>query len=122
KMSKSLGNIVTVGTLLEANQRPEALRLALLSAHYRQPLPWTEELVREQRNRLDRMYRRIGDCEPSEPDSKFIEILKDDLNTPGALARLAQIRSGPVLKASGNLLGLLVKSRDEWEKASQTIR
>jgi len=114
KMSKSLGNIITVGDLLAAGHKGETLRLALLSAHYRQPLPWTEGLIREQKNRLDRFYRRAGNAEPSEPDRQFVELLSDDLNTPGALARLAQIKSAPVLKASANLLGLLMETNEQW--------
>ncbi len=57
KMSKSLGNIVTPGELLEQGHRGETLRLALLSAHYRQPLAWTEELVAQAKTTLDRLYR-----------------------------------------------------------------
>jgi cysteinyl-tRNA synthetase len=116
KMSKSLGNIVTVGELLRTQSRPEALRLALLSAHYRQPLPWTEALVDQSRNLLDRLYRRVGKSEPSQPDSEFIELLSDDLNTPGALARLSELRDPAVIKASGRLLGLLDRTQEEHER------
>src|SRR5207248_10520378 len=56
KMSKSLGNIITPAQLLAAGHRGETLRLALLSAHYRQPLPWTEQLVTQSKARLDRWY------------------------------------------------------------------
>jgi cysteinyl-tRNA synthetase len=115
KMSKSLGNIVTPAELLKTNGG-ETLRLALLSAHYRQPLPWTEDLIREQKKRLDRWYRRIGDIEATEPDGRFVEHLKDDLNTPAALARLSELREPGVLKASGNLIGLLEKTREEHER------
>src|SRR6476620_8711196 len=67
KMSKSLGNIVTPEELLKSH-RGETLRLALLSAHYRQPLPWTEALVAQAKATLNGLYRRIGDAQPSEPD------------------------------------------------------
>ena len=63
KMSKSLGNVITVDRLLEAGHRGEVLRLALLSAHYRQPLPWTEALVAQSKATLDRLYRAAGDAE-----------------------------------------------------------
>ncbi len=57
KMSKSLGNIVTPAELLEQGHRGETLRLALLSAHYRQPLAWTEDLIAQAKATLDRLYR-----------------------------------------------------------------
>ncbi|MGL6042410.1 MAG: cysteine--tRNA ligase, partial [Sandaracinobacteroides sp.] len=58
KMSKSLGNIVTPGELLAAGWHGEVLRLALLSAHYRQPLQWTDALLEQSKATLDRLYRR----------------------------------------------------------------
>ena len=115
KMSKSLGNIVTVEELLETQRRPEVFRLALLSAHYRQPLPWTLALVDQSRNLLDRLYRRIGDAEPGEPDREFIELLSNDLNTPGALAKLSELQDPEIIKASGNLIGLLYRTQQEYE-------
>jgi cysteinyl-tRNA synthetase len=116
KMSKSLGNIVTVEDLLQAQSRPEALRLALLSAHYRQPLPWTTGLVEQSRTMLDRLYRRVGQATPSEADPEFVELLSDDMNTPGALARLAELRDPSVIKASGNLIGLFDRTQKEHEQ------
>ena len=113
KMSKSIGNIVTPAELLETWDG-EVLRLALLSAHFRQPLAWTDELVREQKKRLDRMYRRAGDAEPSEPDGEFVDALRDDLNTPAALSRLAQIDDPSALKASARMVGLLGRSEKDW--------
>lgn len=114
KMSKSLGNVITVDQLLEAGHRGEVLRLALLSAHYRQPLPWTEALIAQSRATLDRLYRAAGDAEPGEVDQGVIEALRDDLNTPLALSRLAAIDDGHSLKASAQLLGLLAVGQDEW--------
>jgi cysteinyl-tRNA synthetase len=114
KMSKSLGNIITPADLLEAGHRGETLRLALLSAHYRQPLPWTEALVAQAKSTLDGLYRKIGDVEAGEFDTTVIEALHDDLNTPLALARLSAIDNPRVLKASGQLLGLLEGTAAEW--------
>ena len=91
KMSKSLGNVVTVDELLDAGHQGEVLRLALLSAHYRQPLPWTESLIAQSKATLDRLYRAAGDAEPGEVDAGVIEALADDLNTPLALARLGAL-------------------------------
>ena len=114
KMSKSLGNIITVDQLLEAGHRGEVLRLALLSAHYRQPLPWTEALIAQSKTTLDRLYRSAGDAGAGEVDEGVIEALSDDLNTPLAMSRLAAIDDPSSLKASGQLLGLLTVSQDEW--------
>jgi cysteinyl-tRNA synthetase len=112
-MSKSLGNVILVSDL-EQRHRGETLRLALLSAHYRSPLPWTESLVEQSKAILDRLYRVAGDTEASDADSEFVEALSDDLNTPSALARLQAIDDAAVLKASAQLLGLLAGSATEW--------
>jgi cysteinyl-tRNA synthetase len=114
KMSKSLGNVITVDQLLAAGHRGEVLRLALLSAHYRQPLPWTESLVAQSKATLDRLYRVAGDAEPGEIDPGVVEALSDDLNTPLALSRLGAIDDPATLKATAGLLGLLTMSADEW--------
>jgi cysteinyl-tRNA synthetase len=113
KMSKSLGNVVTPAELLAQGHRGETLRLALLSAHYRQPLSWTEEVIAQAKTNLDRLYRAAGDAEPSEPDHAVVDALSDDLNTPLALSRLMTLRGG-ALKASATLLGLLSVTQQEW--------
>ncbi len=114
KMSKSIGNIVTVGELIEQGHRGEVLRLALLSAHYRQPLAWTEALVAQSKTLLDRFYRAAGEAEPGEPDAEVIAALADDLNTPLALSRLSAIDDPAILRASGQLMGLLSESTEHW--------
>ncbi len=114
KMSKSLGNIVTVSQLLEQGHRGEVLRLALLSAHYRQPLSWTEALVAQSKTLLDRLYRAAGESEPGEADPEVVAALADDLNTPSALSRLTAIDNPATLRASGQLLGLLGDAADQW--------
>jgi cysteinyl-tRNA synthetase len=116
KMSKSLGNIITPAELLEQGHRGETLRLALLSAHYRQPLPWTEALVAQAKATLDRLYRVVGDAEAGEVDERVVEALRDDLNTPLALSRLSAIEDPGALKASGALLGLLGQTGEDWAK------
>jgi cysteinyl-tRNA synthetase len=113
KMSKSLGNIVTPADLLAAGHRGETLRLALLSAHYRQPLPWTETLVAQAKATLDRLYRAAGEGEGGEVDEGVLDALRDDLNTPLALSRLSALE-GDRLKASARLLGLLESSAADW--------
>jgi cysteinyl-tRNA synthetase len=114
KMSKSLGNIITPAELLGAGHKGETLRLALLSTHYRQPLPWTESLIAQSKATLDRLYRAAGDAGLGETDSGVIEALGDDLNTPLALTKLMAIDDAGSLKASAQLLGLLSMSTDEW--------
>jgi cysteinyl-tRNA synthetase len=114
KMSKSLGNVITPAELLAQGHRGETLRLALLSAHYRQPLPWTEALVEQSKTVLDRLYRSAGDAESGEIDPAVVEALSDDLNTPAALTRLQAIADPAALKASAALLGLLQGSAEEW--------
>ncbi|MCD0248073.1 cysteine--tRNA ligase [Xanthomonas melonis] len=94
KMSKSLGNIETVHELI-ARHPPEALRCALLSAHYRQPLDWSDALIEDQVKRLDGLYGTLRslqaiEAEPTIP-AQIEDALNDDLNTPLALAVLARL-------------------------------
>ena len=115
KMSKSLGNIVTPAELLEQHDG-EVLRLALLSAHYRKPLPWTSVLISKQKARLDRLYRRVGSASAGKVDPDVLDALRDDLNTPLALSRLASIEDSATLKASAALMGLLPRTGEDYAK------
>ncbi|HET8750177.1 MAG TPA: cysteine--tRNA ligase [Sphingomicrobium sp.] len=114
KMSKSLGNIVTPAELLAQGHKGETLRLALLSAHYRQPLPWTEALIAQAKTILDRFYRTAGNAKTGAIDGEVVNALSEDLNTPAALSRLQAIDDPAVLKASAKLLGLLEESPEQW--------
>ncbi|MGZ2412966.1 cysteinyl-tRNA synthetase [Sphingomonas sp. F9_3S_D5_B_2] len=114
KMSKSLGNVITPNELLAQGHKGETLRLALLSAHYRQPLPWTEGLIAQSKASLDRLYRSAGDAEAGDVDGGVVDALSDDLNTPLALSRLSAIEDAATLRASGQLLGLLGESGGAW--------
>ncbi len=92
KMSKSLGNVVLAHDLV-TRVPGEAIRWALLGAHYRQPLQWTDEVVEQARSSLDRLYgalRRASDVKPlaTGPSVAFLAALEDDLNTPMAFAEL----------------------------------
>jgi cysteinyl-tRNA synthetase len=86
----------------------------LLSAHYRQPLSWTEALISQSRTLLDRLYRAAGDAEPGNPDEEVVAALADDLNTPLALSRLSAIDDAASLRASAQLMGLLPGRADQW--------
>jgi cysteinyl-tRNA synthetase len=118
KMSKSLGNVITPAELLAAGHKGETLRLALLSAHYRSPLPWTEAVVAQAKALLDRLYRAAGDVTPGAPDPAVVDALSDDLNTPLALSRLSAIDDPATLRGSAMLLGLLAESGDGWFQGS----
>jgi len=114
KMSKSIGNIITPAELLAQGHKGETLRLALLSAHYRSPLPWTDALVAQAKVNLDRLYRAARDAELGEADEGVLDALRDDLNTPLALTRLMALEEPGAVKASAVLLGLLVGSSEQW--------
>jgi cysteinyl-tRNA synthetase len=116
-MSKSLGNIVTPAELLAQGHRGETLRLALLSAHYRQPLAWTDEVVAQAKGTLDRLYRIAGDADATEADAGVVDALSDDLNTPLALSRLIALEDRGAVRASAALLGLLQTTAEDWFQA-----
>ena len=115
KMSKSLGNVISVSDILE-KENPIIVRIALMSAHYRQPLNWTQDTLKNSRNIYEKIISSL-DIESSiatERDDKFIDLLCDDLNTPNALqyiskqARDAKKDSGvlPKLRYNCGLLGI----------------
>ena len=114
KMSKSIGNVVTVEDLLKKRHQGETLRLALLSSHYRSPLPWSESSIQQAKETLNGLYRRVGEEVAGSPDEEFVEALANDLNTSVALSRLASLRDPEALKASANLLGLLQQTSASW--------
>ena len=106
KMSKSLGNIVSVGDLLEAGWDGAVLRLALLSAHYRQPLAWTQDLLEATKAQLERWRRVAGSGwdATAAPHPDVVAALADDLNTPKAFAALSALaNAGNVEALRGSL-------------------
>ncbi len=121
KMSKSLGNFITIHALLQ-EWPGEVLRLNMLRTHYRAPLDWTRKGLAESRKVLDRWYRAIGDVEAAPaPDAAVVAALCDDLNTPRAIAELHRLqREGRAaeLKASAALMGLLPVTEEEWRQAT----
>jgi cysteinyl-tRNA synthetase len=132
KMSKSLGNIVKPHELLERGVKGEVIRYAMLTGHYRAPLDWNDTLIERAQKSLDRLYgvlRRFGgDAQPGEAPEAVLKALRDDMNTPKALAALFEIagrankaesddaRTAAVgeLKAAGDLLGLFQEDADAW--------
>ena len=110
KMSKSLGNIQTIPELQAQGWHGEVLRLALLSAHYRQPLEWTGELLERLTAVSLGWHRRLDQAvfDVAEPHPDIVAALADDLNTPQAIAVLSDLARTdlPALAASLAFLGL----------------
>jgi cysteinyl-tRNA synthetase len=133
KMSKSLGNVSVLHELL-ATQPPEAIRYALLSAHYRQPLDWSDTLIEQSIRTLDRLYGTLRDLAgiDAAADAQLPEAVEaalcDDLNTPAVLAELARLASEArkaasdeekralkaQLLAAGAIMGLLQQDPQAW--------
>ncbi len=123
KMSKSLGNIILVNELTQ-KYHGEVIRLALLSTHYRQALDWNDNVIHQAKKLLDKLYSLLNELndvkESKEPDNDLIEILLDDLNTPGLIANINKLIKNaesreeddkPNLKSNllliGKLMGIL---------------
>ena len=136
KMSKSIGNVLLVREILK-HAPGEAVRLALLTGHYRQPLDWNDEAVSDARRKLDRFYGALRDAADvtaapgmTAPDA-FLQALEDDLNTPAALAVMFKLvtelntstdagersRLKAELLDAGLLLGLLQQAPAAWFSA-----
>ena len=134
KMSKSLGNVLLVHELVKTIPG-EVLRLALLNAHYRQPLDWSDETVAAAKRMLDRFYGAVRGIEitaaeraAAESPEAVIESLEDDINTPKALAEMFNLARtlnkasddderkalAAQLLAAGDLLGLIQNDPEEW--------
>jgi len=134
KMSKSLGNVLLVHDLVKEIPG-EVIRLALLSAHYRQPLEWSDDTLDDARRKLDRLYGAIRKVDvfaealaDSDPPASVIEALEDDLNTPKALAEMFELARtlnktevgktrqslAAQLVAAGKVVGLLENDPEEW--------
>jgi cysteinyl-tRNA synthetase len=124
KMSKSLGNFVTIHDLLQ-EWPGEAIKLAMLSTHYRQPANWTEKGLIEAKRTLDHWYELTADAAEGAPlCADVLQALQDDLNTPQAIAALHALRSeaakgakpaAACLKASARLMGLLQLDTGAWK-------
>ncbi len=137
KMSKSLGNFVTISDLLETEKfggrkwPGEVLRLAMLKTHYRQPIDWTVKALEEAERTLDKWYLKlrqsnidINALPDDDLDEEFMGALRDDLNLAEAIAQLYAVfgdrdmhQSLPASGlASARLIGLLQHTPNEWEE------
>lgn len=120
KMSKSLGNFITVKDLLNEGVQGETIRLAYLMTKYNEPLNWNDKLLEDAKKMLDGWYRQLVGIRYqapgiSEMPNAFLEALCDDLNTPKAISFL-HVASPHALRTMGNLLGLLQQPLDAWFK------
>jgi cysteinyl-tRNA synthetase len=122
KMAKSLGNFVTIRDLLK-DWPGETVRLAMLQTHYRQPLNWTTNGLREAQRTLDLWYELTGNATPGLICADVVGAVADDLNSPKAVTSLHELRGEAAkgskaaagsLKASAQLLGLLQETASEW--------
>jgi cysteinyl-tRNA synthetase len=124
KMSKSLGNFVTIRELLK-DWPGEVLRLNMLKTHYRSPIDWTLKGLEESAKTLDDWYRVAGDAREGRPAAAIVEALSDDLNTPQMIAALHGARNkaaaGDVgeFGASLHWLGFLSVGAAQWEAQKQ---
>ena len=122
KMSKSLGNIVTISKAVK-KYSGQVVRLALLSAHYSQPLDWNDKLLENQRATIDKWYSLYDDS-VGEISIEDVESLLDDLNTPGFIAKIHELynsanKGDTKRKKSFNLacklLGLFDLNKNQWD-------
>ncbi|MGC1570545.1 MAG: cysteine--tRNA ligase [Pseudolabrys sp.] len=122
KMSKSLGNFVTIHELLK-DWPGEVVRFTMLQTQYRQPINWTIAGLREAQKNLDHWYDLTADVEPGYLCADALGALLDDLNTPKAFAALHDLRgeaakgvkpAAASLKASAQLIGLLQLPATKW--------
>jgi len=122
KMSKSLGNIVTISDAVK-KYSGQVVRLALLSAHYSQPLDWNNKLLSHQKKTIDKWYNLYEKTE-IENISLYSDALLDDLNTPGFIAKIHELykeaskgnsKVKTVFNNACRMLGLFDIDKKEWE-------
>jgi len=131
KMSKSLGNIVTISDAVN-KYSGQVVRLALLSAHYSQPLDWNDKLLDDQKSTIEKWYQLYENTN-DDISSDIIETLLDDLNTPGFIAKIHElysvakkgdIKTKKIFNSACKLIGLFDLNKNEWEnfkKANKVI-
>tara|TARA_Y100001970_G_scaffold114035_1_gene142263 strand:+ start:5978 stop:7336 length:1359 start_codon:yes stop_codon:yes gene_type:complete len=124
KMSKSLGNIVTIEKM-KREINGQVIRLALLSTHYKQPLDWNENLINESQNTLDKWYTQFENIEENDLNEDLLQPLLEDINTPGYISKLHLLydkaskgddSSKKLFLAGCKLVGLLEEDLETWKK------
>ena len=123
KMSKSLGNVVTISNAVK-KYSGQAVRLALLSAHYSQPLDWNDELLENQKATIEKWYKLYEETE-NDNILEISESLLDDLNTPGFIAKIHELYNSAVngdkkskilFNNACRMLGLFNINKNQWEE------
>ncbi len=124
KMSKSLGNIISISEAVK-KYSGQVIRLALLSAHYSQPLDWNDELLKNQEGVLNKWYSLYSD---EKKNFEIDEILLDDLNTPGFIARIHELYNAAIkgdnekklrFNFACRLIGLFSVNKKDWDKTKR---
>ena len=121
KMAKSQGNILKIKDFRD-NVSGQVLRLALISAHYKQPLDWNDKLLEDCQNTIDKWYNVYL---PSDEDlnDEIVQPLYDDINTPGYIANLHKLydkankgndEDKKIFNSACNFIGLLQETKEEW--------
>ena len=121
KMAKSQGNILKIKDFRN-KVSGQVLRLALISAHYKQPLDWNDKLLEDCQNTIDKWYNVYL---PSDNDlnDEIIQPLYDDINTPGYIANLHKLydkankgdeKDKKIFNSACNFIGLLQETKEEW--------
>ena len=127
KMSKSLGNIISITEAVN-KYSGQVVRLALLSAHYSQPLDWNDNLLENQRSTIEKWYQLYDETNEEIP-LEVIDTLLDDLNTPGFIAKIHELytnankkdeKSKKLFNSACKLIGLFDLNKNEWENLKKT--
>ena len=121
KMAKSQGNILKIKDFRN-KVSGQVLRLALISAHYKQPLDWNDKLLEDCQNTIDKWYNVYLPSE-NDLDDEIIQPLYDDINTPGYIANLHKLydkankgdeKDKQIFNSACNFIGLLQETKEEW--------
>ena len=124
KMSKSLGNIITIEKMRKTING-QVIRLALLSSHYKQPLDWNENLINESQSTLDKWYTQFENTKEDILNDELLQPLLEDINTPAYIAKLHLLydkasngdnSARKLFLAGCKLIGLLEEDLGTWKK------
>ncbi len=123
KMSKSQGNILKIKDFRN-RMSGQVIRLALMSAHYKQPLDWNDKLLNDCQNTLDKWYRVYSsETKSVKINDEILKPLYEDLNTPGYIANLHKLyerankgQDEELFISACKFIGLLSENKEQWEK------